>query len=90
MYRRILFEEGLLKELLVVGVKLVAVVLVLWCCLQILPEMAKESATHLLATTPTPYQTQEEPRSRPDPSIRFIIAFAPYIPSREIGLLEVG
>ena len=61
MYRRILLEEGLPRELVVVGAKLVAVVLVLWLCLQILPDAAKEIATHLLGSTPTPYQTQEVP-----------------------------
>jgi hypothetical protein len=54
MRRRILLEEGLCRELVVLGVKLVAIVLALWLCLQILPDEAKEIATHLLGYRPAP------------------------------------
>ena len=54
MRRRILLEEGLCRDLVVLGVKLVAIVLVLWLCLQILPDEAREIATHLLGYRPAP------------------------------------
>jgi hypothetical protein len=55
MIRRIFFEEGLPKGLVVLGVKLLAVVLALWVCLHILPREAKEIASYFLVgplTTP--------------------------------------
>ena len=44
MRRRSFFEEESVtrRELVVVGVKLVAIVLVLWLCLQLLPNTARE------------------------------------------------
>lgn len=54
MRRRILLEEGLCRELVVLGVKLVALVLVLWLCRQILPDEAREIATYLLGYRPGP------------------------------------
>ena len=48
MRRRIFLEEGLPKELVVLCVKLLAVVLVLWVCLQILSYETKEITSYLL------------------------------------------
>ena len=52
--RRRIFEEGLTRELVVLGVKLVAVVLTLWFCLQLLPDRAREVAAYLLGSRLTP------------------------------------
>ena len=50
MHRRSFFEEESVtrRELVVVGVKLVAIVLVLWLCLQLLPNTARELLSYYL------------------------------------------
>ena len=50
MRRRSFFEEESVtrRELVVVGVKLVAIVLVLWLCLQLLPNTARELLSYYL------------------------------------------
>ena len=51
MRRRIFVEEGLMtRELVVLGVKLVAVVLALWFCHQTLPERVKEVIGYLISS----------------------------------------
>ena len=76
MYRRILFEEGLPRELVVVGVKLVAVVLVLWCCLQILPDVAKEKS---LRTSSVPHPRRTRPKKSLDAALTLCFALVPLL-----------
>jgi hypothetical protein len=55
MRRRIFVEEGLMtRELVVLGVKLVAVVLALWFCHQTLPERVKEIVGYVIGSRITP------------------------------------